>query len=92
MNTYANQGAPLMKLYPPADLLHRPFKKIADFKISKPTTTKLNKQREYQQICAVQRLFTKIKISQLQLYYLLILELQSLSCKAATLHHQRLRS
>jgi len=32
VNSYANPGAPLMKLYPPADLLHRPFKKIADFK------------------------------------------------------------
>ena len=32
VNSYANPGTPLMKLFPPADLLHRPFKKIADFK------------------------------------------------------------
>ena len=43
INTHANPGALFMEIYPPADLLHCPFKKIADFKISKPTTTKLNK-------------------------------------------------
>ena len=60
VNTYANPGAPLMKLYPPADLLHRPFKKIADFKYQFLQLQKPNKQREYQQICADQRLSTKL--------------------------------
>ena len=32
ITTYANPGVLLVKFYPPADLLHHPSEKIADFK------------------------------------------------------------
>ena len=81
----------LFKLYPPADLLHRSCIKIADFKYQVLQLQKPNKQREYQQICADQRLSTKLQISLLLLWYLPILEQQNFyHRKLAMIYYQDL--
>ena len=54
-----------MKIYHPEDSFHHPFKKIADFK-NQNYHYQISK-REYQQIYAKQRLFTKFKSLNLQL-------------------------
>ena len=76
MTTYANPGVLLVKFTHRRIYFTIRLKRLLILKLKIQNS---NKQREYQQIYAKQRLFTKIKSLFLQLCYLPISELQNLN-------------